>query len=74
MRVEEQIGTDRETQDLSDEEGDRPQRTSGGVQGLQTINTMEFVVRALRGWVVPLTVPISKSRQVFGDDGTTEGG
>ena len=24
--------------------------TAGGVQGLQAVNTMEFVVRALRGW------------------------
>ncbi len=46
--------------------------TAGGVQGLQAINTMEYVVRALRGWAVPLTVPISKSWQVFEDDGTTE--
>jgi FMN reductase len=27
--------------------------TAGGVQGLQAINSMEFVVRALRGWSVP---------------------
>jgi NAD(P)H-dependent FMN reductase len=25
---------------------------AGGTQGLQAINTMEFVVRALRGWAV----------------------
>ncbi len=28
--------------------------TAGGTQGLQAINTMEFIVRALRGWAVPL--------------------
>jgi FMN reductase len=29
---------------------------AGGTQGLQGINTMEFCVRALRGWAVPLVV------------------
>jgi FMN reductase len=31
---------------------------AGGAQGLQAINTMEFCVRALRGWSVPLVVPV----------------
>jgi FMN reductase len=31
--------------------------TAGGVRGLQAVNTMEFVVRALRGWAVPLVIP-----------------
>ena len=31
---------------------------AGGAQGLQAINTMEFCVRALRGWAVPLVVPV----------------
>ncbi len=44
--------------------------TAGGVQGLQAINTMEFVVRALRGWTVPFVVPIARSYQAFTDDGT----
>lgn len=43
--------------------------TAAGVQGLQAINTMEFVVRALRGWAVPLVVPIARAHQVFADDG-----
>ena len=43
---------------------------AGGVQGLQAINSMEFVVRALRGWTVPLVVPISRAYQAFGADGT----
>ena len=43
--------------------------TAGGVQGLQAINTMEFVVRALRGWTVPFTVPISRAWQAFDADG-----
>jgi FMN reductase len=43
--------------------------TAAGVQGLQAINTMEFVVRALRGWTVPFVVPLSRSYQAFGPDG-----
>jgi FMN reductase len=39
--------------------------TAAGTQGLQAINTMEFVVRALRGWAVPLVVPISRARKTF---------
>ncbi len=43
---------------------------AGGVQGLQAINTMEFVVRALRGWTVPLVVPIASAYQAFAANGT----
>jgi FMN reductase len=32
---------------------------------LQAVNTMEFVVRALRGWAVPLVLPIPQAWQVF---------
>jgi FMN reductase len=32
---------------------------AGGAHGLQAINTMEFSVRALRGWAVPYVVPIA---------------
>ena len=32
---------------------------SGGTQGLQAINAMEFSVRALRAWAVPYVVPIA---------------
>src|SRR5260221_5206885 len=39
--------------------------TAGGAQGLQAVNTMEFVVRALRGWAVPLVVPIPQSWRAF---------
>ena len=35
--------------------------TAGGVQGLQAINSMEFIVRALRGWSVPLVQPVAQS-------------
>jgi FMN reductase len=31
---------------------------AGGSQGLQAINTMEFCVRALRAWAVPLVVSV----------------
>jgi FMN reductase len=43
--------------------------TAGGVQGLQAVNTMEFVVRALRGWAVPLVLPIAQSWKAFDDYG-----
>ena len=36
--------------------------TAGGVQGLQAVNTMEFVVRALRGWAVPCVLCRSHRR------------
>ena len=35
---------------------------AGGTQGLQAINTMEFCVRALRGWAVPLVVPVPRDQ------------
>ena len=43
--------------------------TAGGVQGLQAVNTMEFVVRALRGWAVPLVIPVPRAWQAFDDQG-----
>lgn len=43
--------------------------TAGGVQGLQAVNTMDFIVRALRGWSVPLVLPIAQSWQSFDPDG-----
>jgi FMN reductase len=43
--------------------------TAGGVQGLQAINSMEFIVRALRGWAVPLVIPVAKAWQVFDREG-----
>jgi FMN reductase len=33
---------------------------AGGTQGLQAINTMEFCVRALRAWAVPLVVAVPR--------------
>jgi FMN reductase len=38
---------------------------AGGTQGLQAVNTMEFIVRALRAFAVPLVVPIPQSWQAF---------
>ncbi len=43
--------------------------TAGGVQGLQAINTMDFIARALRGWSVPLVLPVAQSWQSFDPDG-----
>lgn len=33
---------------------------AGGAHALQAINTMEFSVRALRGWAVPYVVPLTQ--------------
>lgn len=38
--------------------------TAAGGQALQAINTMEFMVRALRGLALPLVVPIAGADQV----------
>lgn len=43
--------------------------TAGGVQGLQAVNTMDFITRSLRGWSVPLVLPVSQSWQSFDPDG-----
>lgn len=43
--------------------------TAGGIQGLQTINSMEFIVRALRGWSVPLVQAVPQSWRSFDPDG-----
>jgi FMN reductase len=43
--------------------------TAGGVQGLQAVNTMEFIARSLRGWSVPLVMPVAQSWQSFDPDG-----
>ena len=42
---------------------------AGGMQGLQAINTMEFAVRALRGWAVPYVVPVASAARVFDPEG-----
>jgi len=42
---------------------------AGGTQGLQATITMEFAVRALRGWAVPYVVPVAAAYRVFDADG-----
>lgn len=42
---------------------------AGGTQGLQAINTMEFIVRARCGWAVPLVVPVARAWQAFDREG-----
>ena len=42
---------------------------AGGTQGLQAINTMEFAVRALRGWAVPYVIPVASAFRVFDSSG-----
>jgi FMN reductase len=42
---------------------------AGGTQGLQAINTMEFAVRALRGWAVPYVIPVAAAFRVFDPNG-----
>jgi FMN reductase len=46
--------------------------TAGGMQGLQAVNTMEFVVRALRGWAVPLVMPIAQAWKAFDKQGVAQ--
>ena len=43
--------------------------TAGGVQGLQAVNSMEFIARALRGWSVPLVLPVPQTWRSFDPDG-----
>src|SRR5512133_3503246 len=45
---------------------------SGGTHGLQAINTMEYSVRALRGWAVPYVVPVATAWRVFDADGQVD--
>jgi len=47
---------------------------AGGTQGLQAINTMEFAVRALRGWAVPYVVPIAAAARIFDSAGEIQDG
>lgn len=44
--------------------------TSGGAQSMQSINTLDFIVRALRGWVVPFSVPLVTAGKAFEADGS----
>jgi len=46
--------------------------TAGGTQGLQAVNTMEFIVRSLRGWAVPLVVAVGPVSLAFDSDGNLQ--
>lgn len=43
--------------------------TAGGVHGLQAVNTMEFSVRALRAFAVPLVVTVGPATKAFDAEG-----
>jgi FMN reductase len=43
--------------------------TAGGTHGLQAINSMDFIARALRGWSVPLVMPVAQSWRAFDEEG-----
>ena len=43
--------------------------TAGGTQGLQAINTMEFIVRSLRAWAVPMVLPVAQAGRAFDREG-----
>jgi arsenic resistance protein ArsH len=40
-----------------------------GIQAMQGINTMDAVAKALRAWVLPLAVPVSK-QGLYNEDGS----
>lgn len=46
--------------------------TSGGSQGIQAINHMENVVRALRGYTIPWVVPILRASETIQDSRVIE--
>ena len=43
--------------------------TSGGSPGINAINSLDYVSRALHGWVCPTTVAIPHSHRQFDDEG-----
>lgn len=43
--------------------------TAGGIHGLQAVNTMEFSVRALRAFAVPLVVTVGPAAKAFDAEG-----
>lgn len=43
--------------------------TAGGDQALQAINAMEQIVRALRGFTLPLTAPVARADGAFDEGG-----
>jgi FMN reductase len=47
---------------------------AAGGHALSAIGTMEQIVRSLRGWTVPLVVPINRAADVFERDGSVKPG
>ncbi len=45
---------------------------AAGAHALQAVSAMEHIVRALRGWTIPLVVPINRAGEVFEKDGTVK--
>lgn len=45
---------------------------AAGSHALQAVSAMEHIVRALRGWTIPLVVPINRAGEVFEKDGTVK--
>lgn len=43
--------------------------TASGMQGLQAVNTMEYIVRALRGFAIPYVSAVQRAHKVFDDQG-----
>ena len=39
---------------------------------MQAVNTMEFIVRSLRGWAVPLVVPVGPAHRLFDTEGNLQ--
>jgi FMN reductase len=42
---------------------------AGGIQGLQAVSSLDFVARALRGWSVPLVMPVAQAGPSFDPEG-----
>jgi len=40
---------------------------AGGGQALQAVNNLEYVVRSLRGWTLPLVAPLNRAWRTVGD-------
>jgi FMN reductase len=45
---------------------------AGGIQAMQAINSMEYIVRALRGWTMPFVVPINRAWQIIDKEGISD--
>ncbi len=45
---------------------------AGGGQALQAVNNLEYVVRSLRGWTLPLVAPLNSAWRTVGDGSAVE--